>query len=700
MIDQELEPTNNTENNTSAENIVSEKIELSVENSAAQTETSESSTLKVEETPEATSAKEISEPTQPSADANTPAEEPQSTAISPSENMIEVTLKPKNEIEDIEEIDEEVEIPDFDNNFDNFEKKDFVALADKMLEAMNARNLSISDVKNIDNVIKAIHPAFDEINIKAKKEAKKAYVEENGSDEGFDFKNDNYAIRFEGILIQIREKRNSFFQKLEREREDYFEIKTRLLQQLRDIVEVEEKGESKNNWDAFKKLQSDWKNAGNVNSPHNGTLWSAYNALVDRYFDIRSIQNELKDLDRKKNIELKEEAVVKIEEISETLKTTPLTNSTLKKANDLLNEYKQIGPGIREEQDALWTRLKKAFDLIYDKKRELATENQSLMEDIYGAKAQILENLKPFLSFDSDSINEWNAKSKEVMAIQDQWNSIKGPMPRDKGKDISKDFWATLKNFFKNKTEFFGKLEAKREANLQAKEALCVEADAILATEDHSAPNTNRIIELQKKWKSIGQVPEKYKDSLYNRFKSSCDKYFDLKRNENKVQDEEFKTNLDKKEAICTEIENLVKAGDTNLGKLAEYKKNFGAIGFVPRKDIQSIQTRFINAINDFVKSASGLDKSEKDKLMLQNEVEVVLKAGGGSKNLDKQENDIRRKIKGLEDEISLTKNNMEFFGFSKGAEKLKEEYLKKVTKAEIELKELQDKLKVIVAAN
>ncbi|MFC3809044.1 DUF349 domain-containing protein [Lacihabitans lacunae] len=700
MIDQELEPTNNTENNTGAENIVSEKTELSAENSTAQTETLESSAANAEETSEATSADAATDSPQSSLDANASAEEPQNTAIPTSENMTEVTRKPENEIEDIEEIEEEVEIPDFDENFDNFEKKDFVALADKMLEAMNARNLSVSDVKNIDNVIKAIHPAFDEINIKAKKDAKKAYVAENGSDEGFEFKNDNYAIRFEGILIQIREKRNAFFQKLEREREDYFEIKTRLLQQLRDIVEVEEKGESKNNWDAFKKLQSDWKNAGNVNSPHNGTLWSAYNALVDRYFDIRSIQNELKDLDRKKNIELKEEAVVKIEEIAETLKNAPLTNATLKKANDLLNEYKQIGPGIREEQDALWARLKKAFDLIYDKKRELATENQSLMEDIYNAKAQILENLKPFLSFDSDSINEWNAKSKEVMAIQDQWNSIKGPMPREKGKDISKDFWATLKHFFKNKSEFFAKLEAKREANLKAKEALCVEADAILAAEDHSAPNTNRIIELQKKWKSIGQVPEKYKDSLYNRFKAACDKYFDLKRNENKAQDEEFKANLAKKEAICNEIENLVKAGDANLAKLSEYKKNFGAIGFVPRKDIQSIQTRFINAINDYVKAASGLDKSEKDKLMLQNEVEVVLKSGGGSKNLDKQENDIRRKIKGLEDEISLTKNNMEFFGFSKGAEKLKEEYLKKVTKAEIELKELQDKLKLIVAAN
>ncbi len=604
-----------------------------------------------------------------------------------------------DEIHEIEEIEEPTKITSFNGDFSNFSKKDFVALADKMLETMNSRDLSNSDVKNIDNVIKAIRPAFEEMQSLEKSEAKKAYISENGSEEGFEYKNDNFAIRFEGILIQIREKRQVYYNKIEREREDYFEIKTRLLQQLREIVEIEEKGESKNNWDAFKKLQSDWKNAGNVNSPHNGTLWSAYNALVDRYFDIRSIQNELKDLDRKKNLINKEGIVIKIEAISAALEGNALTNVVLKKANDLLADYKQIGPGAREEQDALWNRLKKAFDVVYEKKRELSKENDSLLQDLYNAKMQLLENLNPYLTFQSDSINEWNAKSKEVMAIQEQWNAIKGPMPKEKGKDISKDFWSALKLFFKNKSDFFGKLEAKREANFKGKEAICIEADAIFATGDHSAPNTNKIIDLQKKWKTIGHVPEKYKDTLYNRFKATCDQYFDLKRNENKVQDEEFIQNLAKKVAICVEIETLASSGSGEMSKLSEYKKTFGAIGFVPRKDMQIIQDRFIKAINSFVKSASGMAKSDKDKMFFQNEVEGMLKSGGGSRNLEKQEGEIRRKIKSLEEEISLTLNNMEFFGMSKNAEKLKEEYMKKVEKGEKELKELQEKLRVIIAA-
>lgn len=604
----------------------------------------------------------------------------------------------ETEIEAIEELEDEgTTLISFEEDFTNYSKKDFLELADKMLEAMNSKNLTVADVKNVDNALKSVRAAFDEINLSEKKEAKAAFIAENGNDEGFEFKNDNLSIRFEGIAIQIREKRHAYFQKIEREKEDYFEIKTRLLQKLREVVETEEKGESKNNWEAFKEVQTEWKNAGNVNSPHNGSLWSAYNALVDRYFDIRSIQNELKDLDRKRNIETKEAIVVKIEELAATLDGNPINNITLKKANDLLLEYKQIGPGARELQDALWERLKKSFDVIYDKKRELQKENAELADAVYNAKNQLLTNLEAYLKFDSDSINEWNAKTKEVQQIQDQWDAIKGSMPREKGKEISKNFWSSLKQFFKNKSDFFAKLEAKREANFVAKSELVALAKEIVEGGDYSAPNTNKIIDLQKKWKTIGHVPEKYKESLFEEFKSLCDSYFDKKREENKAQDSEYDKNLADKLAVIENIEKLVQNGETDLSLLAGFKKDFAAIGFVPRKDVKSTQERFIKAINAYVKSATGLDKNEKDKLMLQNEAEVVLKSGG---NLVKTENDIRKKIKNLEDEIVLTKNNLGFFGNSRNADKLKEEYLKKIAKAEAELKDLNDKLKLIISAS
>jgi Domain of Unknown Function (DUF349) len=612
------------------------------------------------------------------------------------EPSIEVEI-PQLALEPIEEVPTHVEV-----DYSNFTKNDFVDLGEKLLASIKAEKVSMSDVKNADVVMKEIKPMFDDMKAREKSEALKAYIAENGSNEGFEYKNDNFIIRFESLNAQIRDTKNNFFQKLERLKEDYFERKTQLLQRLRVVVETEETNGSKNNWTEFKKIQEDWKTAGNVNSPHNTTLWSAFNALVDRYFSIRNIQNELKDLDRKKNLTAKAEMVAKIEAIATNIGEGGLSNTTLRQANDLLEEYKHIGPAAREAQDELWKRLKSAFDVIHNKRREQSSQTNHLQEEIYGAKMRLIENLKPYLEFTTDSINEWNAKTKEVMAIQDQWNGIKGAMPKDKGKDISKDFWAMLKTFFRNKGDFFGKLEAIREENLKAKTALCEQVETLVASDDYSATYTDKVVELQKTWKTIGHVPEKMKDKIYERFKKACDEFFNGKREKGNVVEKEYEENLKKKVAICEEIEKVAQSGEAQLSNLAAFKTQYNGIGFVPRKDMQTMQRRFVDAVNAYVKGSTGISGAEKEKMVLQNEVEAVTKGGekGNSRELDKKENDIRRKMKALEDDIHLWENNIEFFARSKNASSVRAEYEGKIKGAEKELAELKQKLKIIVAAN
>lgn len=586
-------------------------------------------------------------------------------------------------------------------DYSNFTKKDFVDLGEKLLASIKADGVSVSDVKNADNVMKEIKPLFDDLKAREKSEALKKYIADNGNNEGFEFKNDNFIVRFESLSAQIRDAKNGFFQKIERLKEDYFERKTNLLQRLREIVEQEEQGGSKSNWQDFKKLQEDWKSAGNVNSPHNTSLWSAFNALVDRYFSIRHIQNELKDLDRKKNLTAKTEIVERIEAIAATLEESGLSNATLRQANDMLEEYKHIGPAQREAQEELWKRLKAAFDVIHNKRREQSSQAGALQEEIYQAKQRLVDNLKPYVQFNTDSINEWNAKTKEVLAVQDQWNAIKGAMPKDKGKDISKEFWSSLKTFFRNKGDFFNRLEAERETNLKAKTQLCEQAEALLEAGDFSPANTDKVVELQKTWKTIGHVPEKFKDKIYDRFKKACDAFFNGKRAKGNEVEQEYEANLKLKQALCEEIEAGAQAGNADLAKLGGFKARYNEIGFVPRKEMQNIQRRFVDAINAYVKASSGMSGSEKEKMLLQNEVEVTFKNDrGNTKELDKKENDLRRKMKKLEDDISLWQNNIEFFARSKNASAVRAEYEGKIQGAEKELADLKQKLKIIVAAN
>ncbi len=360
---------------SSVEEVAAETVSVEVENIIVEENTFEvfteapiENTIENIEIPAIEASEEIAAPIEPA----TPVEVAHSEAIIAAIDI--AAIEPVEEIqpmaiEPVEEVHSQVEV-----DYSNFEKKDFVDLGEKLLASIKAESVTASDMKNADVVMREIKPIFDDLKAREKSEALKKYIADNGNNEGFDFKNDNYVVRFESLNAQIRDAKSAFFKKMDRLKEDYFETKTKLLQRLRETVEAEEKGGTKNNWQEFKKIQEDWKNAGNVNSPHNTTLWSAYNALVDRYFSIRNIQNELKDLDRKKNFTAKSEVVLKIETIANAIGEGGLSNTTLRQANDLLEEYKHIGPAAREAQDELWTRLKSAFDIIHNKRREQSSQ--------------------------------------------------------------------------------------------------------------------------------------------------------------------------------------------------------------------------------------------------------------------------------------------------------------------------------------
>lgn len=322
------------------------------------------------------------------------------------------------------------------------------------------------------------------------------------------------------------------------------------------------------------------------------------------------------------------------------------------------------------------------------------------MQENYDQKLKIYELIVPFTAYSSGSIKEWNAKTKEIMAFQDQWVALKGIMPRDEGKELSKKFWATLKTFFNNKGEFFRQLESKREQNLGLKNQLCEEAEAILATGEDTPANTNKIIDLQKRWKGIGQVPEKYKDTIYDRFKKACDDYFNQKRAKNKEVETGFEENLKQKVDLIERIELAASGkGESSLNLLSAFKSEWSSIGFVPKKDMQAIQKRYINAINTYVSAIGQLSTKEKEQAVLESEVELVRDGGDGGRNLFRKENDIKRKISQLENDISLWQNNIEFFAKSKTSDRLKAEFERKISSAQDQLNDMKHQLSIIQEA-
>lgn len=596
----------------------------------------------------------------------------------------------------------EEEVPDVD--YSQLSKEQLVNILENELASITAEGSKPAALKKAESVAREIRPVLDSIKQKEKETALAAFVAENGGEEGFEYKYDAETQKMDSLSREIRGLKNSYYQGQEKEKEKNFNVKTALLQRLRTLLEDEGNRETdasglKSSWEEFKKIQDEWKQAGNIASPHNGTLWATYNALIDRYFSNRNIYFELKELDRRRNSELKAELCEKVEELGKSLENRPMTREILNEANHIFEDYKHLGPAPKEDQEKLWQRFKEALDVLYNAQRGQFAEQKKSMQENYEQKLKIYEAITPFTTYNSGSIKEWNAKTKEIMAFQDQWVALKGIMPREEGKDLSKKFWAALKTFFNNKGEFFRQLESKREQNLEMKNQLCMEAEAILETGEDNPSTTQKIIELQKKWKGIGQVPEKFKDTIYDRFKKACDAYFDQKRAKNKEVEEEFESNLKKKTDLIERIEAAANNKDeSTLNLLSAFKSEWTSIGFVPKKDMQSIQKRYIAAINTYVSAIGQLSSKEKEQAVLESEVELV-RDGESSRNLYRKESDIRRKITQLENDIALWQNNIEFFAKSKTSDRLKAEFERKINSAVSQLNDLKHQLSIIQEA-
>lgn len=585
-------------------------------------------------------------------------------------------------------------------DYSRFSKAELVGVVENLLVPLRSKQPSAADFKAIDAKLREIKPVFDQIKVEDRQRALDQYEAEvvaEGEQAGeFSYKADALTLKFDSLYGQLRGERNRFFQGLDKQKEDNFKVKTELLARLRALVESDEQNTaSEKTWAAFKQIQDEWKAAGNVHSAHNNTLWDTYHALVDRYFNNRNIYFELKELDRKRNMQQKIELCEKVEKLAQQATDGTVTGAMLNEATALFEEYKHVGPAPRDANEVLWQRFKASMDTLYGKKREQLGASKEQAEEVYKLKADIAALAETFTTFQSSSINEWNDKTKALLAVQDQWNAVKGSMPREKGREISQKFWADVKTFFRHKGDFFRQLEAKRDENLKAKTALTEQVEALLENGDTSAEATNQVIEAQKRWKGIGHVPEKQRDKVFNRFKAACDAFFNKKRGKTAETDKQYDENLRLKNDLIAGIEAEAKADSPSLGRLNEFKAQWGEIGYVPRKDMQATQQRYIKAINQYVSAIGKLSGKEREQLVLESEAALVRDEGGG-RDLYRRENDIRRKIQALENDISLTRNNLEFFARSKNSEKLRADFEKKIAASERELEGLKHQLKVI----
>ena len=583
----------------------------------------------------------------------------------------------KKEAVDVMEEDIEEEKHEEEAIFDHPTREELLS---KIKEIKNEE-----DIQKLDRVLKVIKAHFEELYEIAKNKALQRFISDGNEAEDFEYHGDETDRDFITRYEQLQLKCNRHHKDLEELKEDNLKKKKHLLDQLRDVVDGEESFDSIN---SVRKLQIEWNNIGSVSGVHNKTLRANYHALIDRYYNNRSIYFELKDLDRKKNLEQKQELCKK----AEALYKLEDMKLIIVQLNELHEEYKYIGPVPKEYQESLWQRFKAASDAIYTKRKEHFEALNAEFEINLAKKEALIREMEEFTKFSSDRITEWNTKTKELLDVQKKWEAT-GGVPKEKAKAINKEFWSTFKSFFAHKNQFFKELESKRVENLVKKQELIQHVKELKDSKEWDSA-AQKIKNLQAQWREIGPVPEKVKNELYATFKEACDYFFAKRREQNQEKFKEYDENLKLKLQICDHIEAFEKSQEVNLNDLYDLIDSYNSIGFVPKSAIKKINRRFDEVLG---KILSNTDIYEEDRADLKNYIQIskLRNTPGGERKVRRKEHTIRKRISSLENNISTWNTNIEFFANSATASKLKADMQEKIDAAKKEM----DSLKIQLAS-
>lgn len=567
-------------------------------------------------------------------------------------------------------------------DYSQLTKKDLVDLLKSLVQD--------NDFRKSEAAIRELKNKFEEIQHQEKTDALKRFLEQGGTIDDFEYRLDVLDIAFEANFKILRNKRMEHFRSLEMEKNENLRKKMELLDALRELIDGKD---SKHNFDKFKEIQKQWKEVGPVPASQVRPTWASYHALIDRFYDNRTIYFELKELDRKKNLEAKVELCLRAEKLAEEQKI----NVALRELHELHEEYKHIGPVSREEKEPLWERFKKASDAVYERRDTVVASMHAELSKNLAAKEELINKVLALATFQSDRIKEWNQKTLEILAAQKAWEAI-GGVPRSRSKDTNKQFWSGFKTFFSNKSKFFSKLDDDRKGNLEKKRALVKQAEEMKVSTDWDKTSVT-LRNLQAAWKEIGPVPDKFRESVYAEFKAACDHFFDQRRVRFEAADKEQMENLAKKEALCVELEVMIAQKTATLDILKEKQRAFQAIGSVPRAATGDIKSRFTTVFQQAMASIENIGQGEKDQAMLEIQLETIKSDPDAAYKLQQREQGLRKRIQKEENDIAVLKNNLEFFGRSKNAEKMREEFAAKLNASEAEIGSLKKQLKQLRAA-
>lgn len=521
---------------------------------------------------------------------------------------------------------------------------------------------------------------------------KQQFLSQGG--EEIDFVGKESEIYSEGkeLLQKIKEKRAHILEKEEAEKEKNVARKLTIIEQIKALTETQGQEDFNKVYQEFKSLQQEWSDIKLVPQEKVNELWKSYQRYVEKFYDLVRINNEFREYDFKKNLEIKTELC----EAAERLNDEPDVVSAFHQLQNLHQEWREIGPVSRKDREVVWNRFKEASTQINKKYQVHFEELRGKENENLELKTALCEKLESIDYTQLKSVKDWNNKVKEVLDIQSQWRQI-GFVPRKWNTKIYKRYRAACDFFFRSKNEFYKTLRGEMEENLRKKIALCERAEVLKDSIDWKN-TTKEMIDIQKEWKTIGIVPHKYVDSIWKRFISACDYFFEQKKLNTSSQYELEQKNLEEKRVIIENIKQLDTTLETEeaLSKLHELMDQWYEVGHVPYKMKDRVYKEFYDA-TEAQFDRLNIGKAERKLEAYKSTISDIVRSDNSKGQLLREREKLVRQYERIKNELQTYENNIGFLSVSsKKGNHLVDDMNQKVERIKSELLLLEKKIRAI----
>lgn len=581
----------------------------------------------------------------------------------------------ENEAEESDDTDAETE-----TGTRKYFEMDKQQLIDELKEIVDTKGC------NRHKEVNAIKQAFFAIRKKEIEDEFRRFTEDKESDAVFASQPDPLENQLKDLLSGFHDMRADFLAKEEQRRMDNLARKNAILDKLKVIAA--DIDNINLHIPEVRTLQEEFKAITEIPSGAVNDSWKNYQLVIEQIFDCLKMNKELRDLDFKKNLEVKRDLI----EQAKALRSEEDVIEAFRKLQALHDIWRATGPVAKEYREDLWNEFKELSTEVNKRHQEFFEARKEAERANEEAKTKICEEIEALDYADLKTFAQWDKATDAIKEMQERWKGL-GFASRKVNNTLFNRFRASCDKFFAAKAEFYARVKEELAANLAKKVALCEKAEALMDSTDYRR-TAEEIRALQAEWKTVGSVPRKHSDAVWQRFLNACNHFFDArKKNQNEHKKEE-NDNLAAKRAVIEELRNLEAEGREEAAKaIREAQDKWQTIGHVPFKIKDKLYEEFREVINAIREKYDFRET----RARMNNFRRRVDEIKDDDTKLGRERDRLLRAIENKRNELNIYENNLGFLNVkSSSGNSLVKEIERRSQLIKADIAELQKKLELL----